>query len=156
MSRTLWIASISLLIGIILCFFPFQQSESYFLIPNSVNAIYNALYRSSWAIGIAYIIFACHNGSGGIIRWFLNLQIFQVIARMSLSIYLSHRFHQIIIIASIRQPIHLNQASLIHLFFGDIITSLTVGAFVFLTVEAPFATLEKLISQKNGKGKIYR
>ena len=148
LSQTLWIVSISLLVGIIIGYFSFQQTENYFMIPNYVNALYNAFYRSSWAIAISFIIFACHNGSGGIIKWFLNLQVFKVIARMSLSIYLSHRFHQIINSASIRQPVHLNPANLIHLFFGDVLTSLMVGTIVFLTIEAPFATLESRLFRR--------
>lgn len=147
--RILWIFSISALFTVVLGYFPFQQSENFLDIPNAINATYNAFYRSCWAIAIAFIIFACHNGSGGVIRWFLCLQIFQPLAKMSLSMYLSHRIYQIISIASIRQPIYLSASNLIHVFFGDVVLSLIVGAAVYLTIEAPFTTLENRLFRRS-------
>jgi hypothetical protein len=148
-SNAMWILSISILFAVVLGYFPFQQSEKYFEFNNAVNSIYNAMYRSSWAIGIAWIIFACHNGTGGIIRWFLCLPQFKPLARMSLSVYLSHRIVQILSVASIRQPTYLYPLRLLHVFFGDVITSTIVGTFVYLCIEAPFSNLEsKLFSRK--------
>lgn len=142
LSRFLWVLSISLLFLVVLGYFPFQQADRYLKISNAVNASYNALYRTCWAIGLAWIIFACHNGSGGIIRWFLCLPHFKPLARMSLSVYLSHRVYQIVSVASMRQPIHLRPLALLHLFFGDVIISIIVGTLVYLCIEAPTAVLE--------------
>jgi peptidoglycan/LPS O-acetylase OafA/YrhL len=151
LSHTLWILSISIMFLVVLGYFPFQQSENYFEFPNILNATYNSLYRSLWAIAVAFIIFACHNGSGGIVKWFLCLPVFQPLTRMSLSIYLSHRFYQIVSIASLKQPVYLEPEALLHTYFGDVVMSLITGTIVYLTIEAPFATLEnKLLRRKTG------
>jgi hypothetical protein len=141
-SRAMWICAISVLFAVVLGYFPFQQADKFFAIHRAVNAIYNAMYRSCWAIGIAWIIFACHNGSGGVIRRFLCLPHFQPLARMSLSVYLTHRVHQILSVSSIRQPIYLDPFDFIFVYFSDVVVSLIVGVLVYLGIEAPFANLE--------------
>lgn len=149
LSRTLWILTLSVLLSVFFGYFPFQQSENYLKYSKYLNATYNSLYRTSWAIAMAYVVYACNNDSGGIIQWVLCLPIFQPLAKMSLSIYLSHRFYQIISIAAIKQPIYLDPENLLHVYFGDVIMSLLVGMTVYLTIEAPFATLErKLLRRK--------
>ncbi|CRL06390.1 CLUMA_CG019121, isoform A [Clunio marinus] len=147
----LWVASFSLLTVVVLGYFPFQQADEYFTINKIVNASYNAFYRSGWALSLAWIIFACHNGYGGIINWFLSLPQFQPLARMSLSVYLSHRIFQIISVATIRQPIYLSPFNLLHVYFGDVIMSLIVGIAVYLCIEAPFAVLEARLSGDDTK-----
>lgn len=152
-SMTMWVLSISMLLAVVLGYFPFQQADRYLKIPKAINATYNALYRSCWAIAIAWIIFRTHNGSGGIIRWFLCLPFFQPFARMSLSIYLTHRVYQILSVASIRQPIYLSPLNLLHVFFGDIVMSLIVGVVVYLCIEAPLSILEKRLFQRKSAAK---
>lgn len=153
LSRVLWFFSITLLSLVVLGYFPFQHTEIFAQIPNTLNATYNSLYRSCWAIAIAYIIFACHNRKGGILNRFLSLQMFQPLAKMSLSIYLSHRIVQIVSVASIRQPIYLSPLSLLHVFFGDVVVSVLVGAVVYLCIEAPFATLESRLFRRKTSNK---
>lgn len=152
-SSAMWIVSGLFLLTVIFGYFPFQQSNKYFTIHNAVNATYNALYRSCWATAIAWIIFACHNGSGGVVSWFLELPQFQPLSRMSLSVYLSHRLYQILSVASIRQPIHLDPLDLLHVFFGDVVVSFIVGAVVYLCIEAPFSILESRLHNRKDVGK---
>jgi hypothetical protein len=45
------------------------------------NAFYLAFYRNGWAVAMAWMIFACHNGTGGIIRWFLQLPQWQPLGK---------------------------------------------------------------------------
>lgn len=131
-----------MLLAIVFGYYPFQQSEKMFNIHKAIHATYNAFYRSCWAIAIAWIIFACHNGKAKLINWFLCLPVFQPFARMSLSIYLTHRVYQILSVATIRQPFYLSPIDLLPVFFGDIVMSVIVGTFVHLSIEAPFAILE--------------
>lgn len=148
LSIPIWIFAISVLVSVILGFFPFQQSENYFKISNVVNASYNALHRSCWAIAIAWVIFSCHNGDGGIIREFLSHSFFKPFAKMSLSVYLTHRIHQKVSVAAIKQPIYLSPLELIYFFFGDIVLSFIFGTVAYLCIEAPFAILERRVIKK--------
>jgi peptidoglycan/LPS O-acetylase OafA/YrhL len=145
LSRFLWFTSITMILVIVLVYFQFQQADQYLEFSNIENSLYNAFYRHLWALSIGWIIIGCHNGSGGVIKWFLSHSCFQPIAKMSLSIYLTHRVHQIISIASIRQSIHLNPYEIFQIYLSDVMMSLAIGTVVYLTIEAPFANLESRI-----------
>lgn len=134
-SRVLWIVATSLMTASVLGHYPFQQSNNH--ISYLFNAAYNALSRSCWAMSLAWVIFACHNGGGGFIRWFLCLSLFKPLARMSLSIYLTHRLHQILSIASMKLPYYLSVLNLLHAYFSDVIMSSFIGMAVYLCIEAP-------------------
>lgn len=149
LSRLLWITSITVILVIVLAYFQFQQADKYFEFSNLQNSLYNAFYRHLWALSIGWIIIGCHNGTGGVIRWFLSLSCFQPIAKMSLSIYLTHRVHQIITVASLRQPIHLQPYDIFQTYLSDVVMSIVVGCVVFLTIEAPFANLENRIFNRS-------
>jgi hypothetical protein len=98
----MWILSISLMVSIVFGYFPFQV-----ITENSTtrvgNALYNATFRVGWGFAISWIIFACQNGTGGIIRWFLCLRQWQPIGRMGLSLYLVHRVYEIASISQQKQ-----------------------------------------------------
>lgn len=134
-SILLWIIAISLLTASVLGHYPFQQTNNN--ISYSINATYNAFSRSCWALSLAWVIFSCHNGGGGVVRWFLCLSIFKPLARMSLSVYLTHRLHQILSVASMKLPYYLSVLNLLHAFFSDVIMSSFIGMAVFLCIEAP-------------------
>jgi peptidoglycan/LPS O-acetylase OafA/YrhL len=70
------------------------------------NALYLATFRNAFAIGVAWMIFACYNGTGGFVRWFLSLPQWQPIGRMGLSIYLVHTIWQTIVLNGHNQAIH--------------------------------------------------
>jgi hypothetical protein len=44
------------------------------------NSFYISLYRNGWSVALFWLVFACHNGTGGIIRWFLTLPQWQPIS----------------------------------------------------------------------------
>lgn len=152
-SRSLWILSISVLFAVVLGYFPFQQADKYLTYSNTVNSTYNGFYRTCWSLGIAWVIFGCHTGSGGIISWFLSLPQWKPLARMSLSVYLTHRIYQILSAASLRQPIHIRPSMFLHIFFGDVIMSLLVGTLVYLCIEAPFSILEVQLFRRKALAK---
>lgn len=54
------------------------------------SAFHESFSRVSWAISVAWIIFACVKGYGGPVNWFLSLPMWQPISRVSYSLYLTH------------------------------------------------------------------
>jgi hypothetical protein len=101
-NAVMWILSISLLMTIIFGYFPFQEMADN-KTTRAGNALYNATFRVGWGFAMSWIIFACQNGTGGVIRWFLSLRQWQPIGRMGLSIYLVHRVYDIPSIAQQKQ-----------------------------------------------------
>jgi hypothetical protein len=99
----LWVLALSVIFSILAGFLPLQQLEN----NNSTdwaNALFIALHRNAWALALAWMVFACQTGTGGIIRWMLSLPHWQPLARMGLSIYLTHATLQFAHIASRKQP----------------------------------------------------
>lgn len=54
------------------------------------NAFYLSLHKVAWSIGLCWIVFASVKGYGGIVNWFLSLPMFQVLARLTYSMYIVH------------------------------------------------------------------
>lgn len=140
----LWILSFSVLLSIVLGLYPFQQLED-----NQTtrlgNSLYNTCFRVMWAYAVGWIIFACHNGSGGIVRWFLSLKQWQPLGRMGLSIYLVHRFYQIVTFINEKQPIYWSFFGQLQKFYADVLVSIFLGACLYLAVEVPIQLIENYV-----------
>jgi peptidoglycan/LPS O-acetylase OafA/YrhL len=105
--------SLGTIIAILIGMLPLQSTEK----PASrvANALWIALIRNNWGYSIAWIIFACQNGSGGIIKWFLELPCWQPLGRMSLSFYLVHSIYITVEVASNKTPLHFNMTNLVNM-----------------------------------------
>lgn len=112
------------------------------------NAFYLAFYRNGWVVATGWMVYACHNGTGGIIRWFLQLPQWQPIGRMGLSLYLLSFMFQHFIVMNSKQPIYFDEFELIHQFWGDIVASTFLATIGYLTFEMPFIKIEAYIYQK--------
>ncbi len=142
----LWILSIGILLTILLCHYPFIQLDNNR--SKLANALYNSCYRIGWSYSVAWIIFACQNGSGGVIRWFLSWKEWQPFGKLGLSIYLVHRLYQIITVINQKQPIVWDFFTQSQKFFGDILISSLLGTFLYLTIETPVLLIECYLHDK--------
>lgn len=77
------------------------------------NAFYLALHRAAWSVGLCWIIFACLKDYGGIINWFLSLPLFQVLARLTYSMYLVHVVLIMIQIGRQRTPVYISDYDMV-------------------------------------------
>lgn len=69
-NAALWIAALSVLSTVSILYQPIFDGRNQSL---TVNAIFMAITRPMWALGICWIIFACCKlKTGGIIKWFLE------------------------------------------------------------------------------------
>lgn len=69
---------------------------------------YEFIWRARvwWSLCLCFIIFACVNGQGGIINWFLSNPRWQPIARLSFNIFLVHQTVIVITMANRKVPIY--------------------------------------------------
>ncbi|KAG5670728.1 hypothetical protein PVAND_000972 [Polypedilum vanderplanki] len=136
----LWIISLCTIASVVIGFHPFMRLNN-----NTTtvfaNAFYLATFRTAFACGVAWIIFACQNKSGSFIRWFLSLPQWQPLARMGLSVYLVHPIYQSIIIFNQRQVVHFSEVSMFLAFTSDVMISFFLGAFLYLFIEFPFSSI---------------
>jgi hypothetical protein len=109
--------------------------------------VYKSTCNEIFACSICWIIFACHQlKSGGVIRKFLSLLIWQPISKLCLSIYLLHLFY---IYYTLDFGIGVKSLPglqwLIQVNIGDIVISSLLGLVFYLFVEAPLAKLIALL-----------
>ena len=112
------------------------------------NSLYNTFSRILWSLTVAWIIFACQNGTGGFVRWLLSLKQWQPIGRMGLSIYLVHRMYQYVTNFSVKQPIYWDFSTYIQKVWNDVLVSIFLGALLYLSVENPMFVIEKYFHDK--------
>lgn len=143
----LWGLSLTIIFGIVIAMYWFHQLEN-----NTTsrfgNALFCAILRVGWALGVAWLIFACQNGSGGVIRWFLSLPQWQPMGRMGLSIYLVHRFYQFVTLYNEKQPIYWDFFIQTQKAFGDYVVAIFLGSILYLAVEIPIVIIESYLHDK--------
>lgn len=110
-NAAMWILSISIIVSVLVGLLPFQNTEN--PAGQVAHSLWFALYRNSWGFAISWIILACQTGTGGILKWFLELPVWQPLGRMSLSFYLVHSVYQTVFIGSGKVPLHFNMRSLV-------------------------------------------
>jgi len=107
----MWILSLATLFAVLLGMFPLQNYENQ--ASTLANAFFMALHRNCWGIAIAWIIYASHMGTGGIVKWFLELPIWIPLGRMSLSFYLVQAIYLTVQTGVGRQPRHFSTFAIV-------------------------------------------
>lgn len=95
-----WVCSLITVLAII--FGPYEAQQ--ILAKNDVldNAFYGSLSRIGWSLCVIWLIFACHQGYGGLLDSFLSYSIWNVLGRFTYAIYVTHPTIQLSVIGSSR------------------------------------------------------
>lgn len=107
----MWILSIGTLSAILFGIYPLQNFHN--PAHQVAHALFFALQRNSWGIAIAWIVFSCEMGYGGVVRKFLEMPIWVPLGRMSLSFYLVHGLYFSVHVGTKRYPINFNDFELV-------------------------------------------
>lgn len=151
LSSLLWILSLGTLIGLTLGSQIVRSAANN--APQIAHALYMSLLNNTWALSVAWIIFAIQNGSTGLIKWFLEIPHWQPIGRMGLSMYLLSQTFQMYIISMSRERIYFSELHTLHAFLGDFTASLMLATVGYLAFETPFLIIENYIYDKHFKKK---
>ncbi len=73
-------------------------------IPKAAGLMYAGLSRLAWGLSIAWIMFACVKGYGGLINDFLSWKVFMPLGRLCYCVYLVSLHLQMILHVSSNQP----------------------------------------------------
>ena len=112
---------------------PFTKAE---------NVMYFMFSRTVYSTGIALMIYACHNGFGGIINSFLSWSFWVPLSRLTFMAYLSHPIVLSLMYGTMRFRFIYTEWILIVLISAAIVLSYSL-AFVFaVVVEYPLANVE--------------
>ncbi|KAL7035541.1 hypothetical protein ACKWTF_008432 [Chironomus riparius] len=144
---TAWILCLTGILGVIIGQYPLQQTS---YTENSIHAdaSYSAFRRISWCLSVSWIIIACHQNRGGIVKKFLSLSIWLPISKLSYCIYLVHLPIQLVFLSSIRVPQYFTDFRALHNFLGDFGLAVIVAFVWALMFEYPTMRLIKFFLDK--------
>jgi peptidoglycan/LPS O-acetylase OafA/YrhL len=111
----------------------------------SVNSLYAATHRTLWAVGVAWVIFACVTGYGGIINMLLSWPGFVPLSRLTYAAYLVHPMLIMWNYNNAKSLYHITDVSMIVLFCGHLVLSYGIAFVVSVAFEAPVIGIMKLV-----------
>ena len=112
-------------------------------IPSLVeNIFYNTFSRFTWAVGLALLVFICHNGYGGWVNTFLSMSFWIPLSRLAFNAYLVHPVVLTVIYGSARKPVHYMDLEMAVYAVAVATISFAVAFLVTIFVEFPFGNLE--------------
>ncbi|KAJ8922594.1 hypothetical protein NQ315_007624 [Exocentrus adspersus] len=132
-----WIFSLTVMTVITLAHVLFTRNDY----DSFRSAVYNAAARPGWALAVALIVFLCVTGHGGFINRFLSLPVFQVLVRLSYSMFLVHCGLLLYFIGT-------KKNTGVHDFIGDIFFIFLAATAWCLAFETPFLNIGKILIEQ--------
>ncbi|KAK7483363.1 hypothetical protein BaRGS_00025423, partial [Batillaria attramentaria] len=109
------------------------------------TALYEAVSRPLWSLGLAWVIFTC---SVGFVNRFLSWNAFLPLCRTTYGVYLLHPILIAVVLNSSRYPFYMQFGSLIYLFVANLVCAYCLAFFLITLVESPFVKLEALLRRR--------
>ena len=116
------------------------------------NVIYLMFSRFAWGVGLALVVFACHNGYGGVVNTFLSMKSWIPLSRLTFTAYLVHPIVLTVVFGSARETVHYTDITLAVYAVGAIALSYGAAAIVAVSVEFPLANVEAALFKAIGLG----
>ncbi|XP_055939748.1 nose resistant to fluoxetine protein 6-like [Argiope bruennichi] len=110
---------------------------------------YNALSRSAFCLALAWVIFCCLSGNGGLVDRFLSLKIWIPLSRLT---YCAYMFHPLIMswyFESQETPFYFTHVNMIMLYFGFLVVSYITAFAISVIFETPIINIEKMLKKRN-------
>ena len=114
------------------------------------NIIYITFSRFLWALCLAAMVFACHNGYGWFINAFLSMKIWTPLARMTFNAYLVHPILLTLVYGQLQTTIHYTNITMACYTVSFVVLSYGVAAIICVFVELPLGTVEMLVFKAFG------
>ncbi|GFR98725.1 nose resistant to fluoxetine protein 6-like [Elysia marginata] len=111
-------------------------------------AFYTAFARIAWGLAVAWVIFTCHHGYGGLINSFLSWTIWTPLARLTYVVYLIHMILLFVLGSTSRAAISMDDWSIVHLYLVAMMASYSLAVVISLFFEAPGLALERVLLPK--------
>ena len=127
---------------------PFSGNEF-----NRVEDIsYQTFTRLAWAVGLAIIVFACHNGYGWIINDLLSMKFWIPLSRLTFTAYLVHGIVFYVLLFTNRRPFFADNVSQTVTFISAVVLSFSSAAVISSIVEFPLSNVEEIVFKLAGFG----
>ncbi|XP_067118600.1 nose resistant to fluoxetine protein 6-like [Centruroides vittatus] len=114
-------------------------------------SVYNAFSRTTWSIAVAWVIFVCLAGYGGVVNSILSWKAWTPLSRLTYAAYLVHPIVIAGYYGSLIKPIYFQMDSMITYYLGILMSSYLAAFVVSVVFESPMMALEKFILEKMKK-----
>jgi peptidoglycan/LPS O-acetylase OafA/YrhL len=142
-----WVAAAALLALPVYGLYP--QAHGH-IASTAENTIYATLSRCSWGLGLALLVFACHNGYGGLINTFLSMKIWTPLSRMTFNAYLVHPVVLTVVYGQMQKTFHATDITMATFAVAFVVLSYAVAGVVCVAVEFPLGSVEMLLFKTFG------
>ncbi|KAL3870701.1 hypothetical protein ACJMK2_038745 [Sinanodonta woodiana] len=115
------------------------------------SAAYIALYRTGWAIGVCWVVFACATGNGGPVNTLLSWSPFVPLSRLTYCAYLVHPMIMFYIFGMRRTTVYFAYPEMVCSFLGFLVIAYLVAFVLSLAFESPMMGLEKVFFKPGRK-----
>ncbi|XP_057655917.1 nose resistant to fluoxetine protein 6-like [Diorhabda carinulata] len=110
-----------------------------------LNALYIALNRPIFSMGIIWMIWACATNHAGVINSFLSHPVFQFLNKFTYSFYIIHMGYSYIAFDSIKTAMYFSLYNMTFWFCQILLASFGFSVIIILLIEIPFVKLEKIM-----------
>ena len=106
--------------------------------------------RFTWSVGVALMVFACHNGYGWIINDFLSMELWTPLSRITYSAYLVHPVVVNAISRTLPEPFTYTDYTMAVYIVAAVVLSYGAAGVVAVFVEFPLSNIENLVFKALG------
>ena len=114
------------------------------------HVTYLTYARLAWGIGLALIVFACHNGYGWWIDVFLSWKVWIPLSRLTFMAYLMHLVVLLVMTYTLRTPLHFSDVTIGVYMVAGVVLSYGAAALVAIAVEFPLGEVEMALFRMLG------
>eukprot|EP00795_Rhopilema_esculentum_P001639 gene1639-16106_t len=108
------------------------------------NVMYGAFSRFAWSLCVAWVIYACYFGMGGLVNTILSWKAFIPLSRLTYSAYLVHPIVIYVYYGSLERPFHYSDISVVYTHASFLMLTYGSAFLLSIFVEFPASNLEKL------------
>ncbi|CAH0554822.1 unnamed protein product [Brassicogethes aeneus] len=105
------------------------------------RTFYNGFNRNAWAILVCLMVTLCVTGYGGPANAFLSMPVFQILSKLSYSIYLVHFLVVLVRYMSKKVTMYFSETNVMYEFCGDFVITLLIAFFLCAIFEYPIICL---------------
>ncbi|KAG8186314.1 hypothetical protein JTE90_007335 [Oedothorax gibbosus] len=114
-----------------------------------LTSLFAALHRTTFAMSVGWVAFACVTGHGGLVNRFLSSSVFAPLGRLTFLVYL---FQSLVIwtkVGSLRERKTFSHYTLLYEFMGHLVCTFLLATPFYLVLEAPLSNLERLLFSRS-------
>nr|CAH0109342.1 unnamed protein product [Daphnia galeata] len=129
----------------------YNTNQSVLEMSSELTATFGPVHRIAWACFVAWIIFACSHGYGGVLNRILSWKGFLPLSRLTYCVYLIHFDYVLIYYSALRKRFYYRMFEEFITLFGIFFYLFALAFFISVSLEVPFLRLEKLIFSSKPK-----